>query len=139
MCSKDCPYGWKFCVDYFRWKGLVENYFRGGGAVVKSKILGFHHSVCAQRKTGRMGGYILDLSFLLGWTLWPHLDLPSFFYYRVALSPPPASLPHQPLENKGNLKSTLVKNWKSEFNLTWFNLCSINCTSKGNYSYRAIH
>lgn len=37
-----------------------------GGAVVKSKILGFHHSVCAQRKTGRMGGYILDLSFLLG-------------------------------------------------------------------------
>ena len=38
----------------------------GVGAVVKSKILGFHHSVCAQRKTGCMGGYILDLSFLLG-------------------------------------------------------------------------
>lgn len=43
------------------WKIILEV-----GTVVKSKILGFHHSVCAQRKMGHMGGYILDLSFLLG-------------------------------------------------------------------------
>lgn len=36
------------------------------GGVVKSKILCFQLSVCAQRKTGLMGGYILDLSSLLG-------------------------------------------------------------------------
>ena len=128
MCSKDCPLARNFVLTTSGEKVWWKIYYFRDGGVVKSKILGYHHSVCAQRKTGLMG---LNTLASFG---------PSILFLLQSSSQPPLpSLPHQPLENKGNLKSTLVKNWKSEFNLTWFNLCSIYCTSKGNYSYRAIH